>query len=191
MALMNNTALVELWPEARKSLRKLARCLDLGKYDLLLVGDGSGEDYQQTAAWACTSYDPLKKRAVVHAGMLTAATNNFAELFPYLHALWFHHHEHQGEPLRGYQVAVVSDSELTVRCGNRIYRRKANLCLWEAINWFERQAYVLRWHHVRRLSNPWNKLADVLAGQVRASAADVQEAATAAVQQVLPHVLME
>src|SRR5688500_8729707 len=115
--------------EDRAQLRQLDRELGLGDHDLLLVGDGSGTVYQRPAGWACVAYDRLLKKAVVHAGGATTGTTNYAELFPYVHALWYHHQDHQGEPLRGYRVAVVSDSEVTVRCGNRLYQRRANGCL--------------------------------------------------------------
>jgi hypothetical protein len=70
----------------------------------------------------------------------------------------FHDQEHPpGGPSRAH---VACDSELTVRCGNRQYARRANGALWAAIEWFERRGYRLRWHHVARDSSPWNRLAD-------------------------------
>jgi ribonuclease HI len=175
MKAMREGDLLLLDKEARRSLRALVRELNIGGHDLLLVGDGSGEDYLKPAGWCCIAYDRLLKRAIVHAGMVTTGTNNFAELIPYWHALWFFSQEHKDERPRGYKVAIVSDSEITVRCGNKQYQRKANLSLWTAIEWFERQAYVFHWHHVRRLTNVWNKLADAVAGQIRSQCREMQE----------------
>jgi hypothetical protein len=70
---------------------------------------------------------------------------------------------------------VVSDSEVTVRCGNGDYTRRANGCLWAGIEWFERRAYVFQWHHVRRLGNGWNALVDSIAGKARQLALGVLE----------------
>ena len=65
------------------------------------------------------------------------------------------------------RVQIVSDSELTVRCGNGVYQRKANACLWAAVQWFELNGYLLAWRHVRRNSNAWSALMDSVAGQAR------------------------
>jgi ribonuclease HI len=157
--------------EAEGDLEALARSLDLAEYDLLLVGDGSGTVYAEPAGWSCLAHDRIKGSIVLHAGAVTAGTNNFAELAPYVHALWFHHQEHPlGAPIRAH---VVSDSELTVRCGNGQYARRANGPLWAAIEWFERHGYRLRWHHVARASIPWNRLADEVAGRARRAVAGI------------------
>ena len=157
--------------DARPGLKDLARSLDIAEYDLLLVGDGSGTVYAEPAGWSCLAYDRIKDSIVLHAGAVTAGTNNFAELAPYAHALWFHHQEH---PLGGpFRAHVVSDSELTVRCGNRQYTRRANGALWAAIEWFEGQGYRLRWHHVARATIPWNRLADEVAGRARRAIAGI------------------
>ncbi len=76
------------------------------------------------------------------------------------------------------RVQVVSDSELTVRCGNGRYGRKANGCLWAALAWFEANRYEIRWRHVARNSNAWSALADRLAGVARTSMGSVVGAAT-------------
>ena len=157
--------------EAKEGLEDLARSLAIAEYDLLLVGDGSGTVYAEPAGWSCLAYDRIKDSIVLHAGAVTAGTNNFAELAPYLAALWFHHQEH---PLGGpFRVHVVSDSELTVRCGNRQYARRANGSLWAAIEWFERHGYRLRWHHVARATSPGNRLADEVAGRARRAIAGI------------------
>jgi ribonuclease HI len=150
-------------------LEALAEQLRLPDHDLLLVGDGSGSIFTQPAGWACIAYDRLGGKAVVHAGGLTTGTNNFAELAPYIQALWFHNQEHSKPPKRAFEVAIMSDSEVTVRCGNRQYARNANGCLWSSIEWFERNGYALSWVHVRRNSNPWNAWADQIAGYFRCS----------------------
>ena len=157
--------------EVKEGLEDLARSLDLAEYDLLLVGDGSGTVYTEPAGWSCLAYDRIKDSIILHAGAVTAGTNNFAELAPYFHALWVHHQEH---PLGGpFRAHVVSDSELTVKCGDRRYTRRANGSLWAAIEWFERHGYRLRWHHIARATSPWNRLADEVAGRARRAIAGI------------------
>jgi ribonuclease HI len=148
-------------------LEALAEELRLTDHDLLLVGDGSGSVYHRPTGWACVAYDRLKPQVTVHAGALTCGTSNFAELAPYVQALWYHHQDH-GQPTQAdTDVALVSDSEVVVRCGNRQYSRNANACLWAAIEWFERCGYRLTWRHVRRASIDWNVWADRIAGYLR------------------------
>lgn len=149
------------------ALESLARELCLADFDLLLVGDGSGTVYHQPAGWACTAYDRRKGKAVLHAGAASCGTNNFAELVPYIQALWHHHQDHGQEPATPVRVVIVSDSELTVRCGGGQYSRNANGCLWAAVDWFAANGYRLSWRHVRRNTNPWNAWADQLAGRAR------------------------
>src|SRR5260370_20505212 len=125
------------------SLEALAEALHVPDHDLLLVGDGSGTVYTQAAGWACAAYDRLKQQVTVHAGAATCGTNNFAELAPYVQALWHHHQDHGQAPDVPVEVVVISDSELTVRCGNRQYSRGANACLWASVEWFEGRGYKL------------------------------------------------
>ena len=175
-----DTGPVPLNRTERVALLKLGRQLNLGEYDLLLVGDGSGGDYRGTAGWACVAYDRVLKSGVIHAGAVTSATVNYAELFPYLHALWYHAQEHRGSDQQTpWRVAVVSDSEVTVRCGNGEYARHANGSWWQALEWFTGTNYEMEWHHVRRLTNEWNAIADAIAGAARAQAAALRHAARA------------
>jgi ribonuclease HI len=153
--------------EAVGELEALAAELALPDFDLLLVGDGSGTVYTRPAGWACAAYDRVRARVTVHAGVLSCGTNNLAELAPYLQALWYHHQDHGQNPQTPARVVIVSDSEVTVRCGNRQYARGANGCLWAGLDWFERRGYRLAWRHVRRGSNAWNVWADRVAGHVR------------------------
>lgn len=169
---------VRLDKSERTALRALASQLELDDYDLLLVGDGSGGDYRGAAGWACVAYDRVLKTGVIHAGAVTSATVNYAELFPYLHALWYHAQEHRGIGQRPpWQVAVVSDSEVTVRCGNGEYGRHANVAWWRALEWYADNGYAIRWHHVRRLTNEWNRIADAIAGAARGQAFALRRAA--------------
>lgn len=159
--------MMELDRTARRMLRRAADRLGVGPHDLLLVGDGTASGYDSPAGWACTAYDRTLRRAVVHLGAATTGSTGMAELYPFVHALWFHHLEHRGETARFYRVALVSDSEVTVRCGNKQHARRANGALWAAVDWYARNGYLLEWHHVRRLSDPWNELADALSRSAR------------------------
>jgi ribonuclease HI len=157
----------QLPPEAAAELDDLARRLVLPAFDLLLVGDGSGTVHHRPAGWACVAYDRLKQQAVLHTGAVSCGTNNLAELFPYVQALWHHHQNHDQVVPAPVRVQIVSDSELTVCCGNGRYARRANGALWAAVAWFEQNGYRLGWRHVPRNSNVWHALMDRLAGRSR------------------------
>jgi ribonuclease HI len=154
-------------PEASAALDRLAADLHLPAHDLLLYGDGSGSTYEKSVGWACIAHDRRKRRVTVHVGALSCGTNNVAELSPYVQALWFHHQDHGKAPAAAVQVVIVSDSEMTVRCGNGWYGRNANACVWAEIDAFEKLGYRLQWRHVPRNSNPFHVLADKFAGQAR------------------------
>lgn len=143
--------------------------LNVADYDLLLVGDGSGNTADLPCGWYCTEYRRGAGSVVRHRGGCNMGSNNHAELMPYIQALWAFQvrKEKNRWSLLPVQVVIVSDSELTVRCGNRQYERKANKHLWAVIDWFELQGYVFRWVHVPRNSNPLNALADQEAGKTR------------------------
>jgi ribonuclease HI len=163
----------------RAHLEGLATELLLPAFDLLLVGDGSGTTLVKPSGWYCVSYERSLGEGGVqeHFGGAGGGTNNYAELLPYCFALWAYHVSKQvptsvksASPVR---VAVVSDSEVTVRCGNGEYERRANACLWAQVEWFERNGYDFRWVHVPRNSNPLNERADAVAGLARSAMASV------------------
>jgi ribonuclease HI len=154
-------------PSGIPELEGLSRRLGLADYDLLLIGDGSGTVYDQPAGWACLAYDTMKQQVRLHTGALSCSTNNAAELLPYLQALWFFHQDHGQAPPSPARVQVVSDSELTVRCGLGRYARRANACYWAALAWFEGHGYRLSWRHVPRNSNTWLAWMDAAAGHAR------------------------
>lgn len=151
--------------EAATYLEQLATTLNLD-FDLLLVGDGSGTVLDMPCGWACIAYDRVRNQVTVHRGASSCGTTNFAELMPYVQALW-HYHRNQPPLEAVVEVAIISDSEVTVHCGNRRYARRANGCLWAAMEYFEAIGYFINWWHIPRNSNNWSAHADTLAGAAR------------------------
>jgi ribonuclease HI len=64
----------------------------------VLFGDGSGNTVEGSCGWAVTLLSPLYGRRKVLVGGASSGTNNYAELMPYVHALW---HLHNPERIRG------------------------------------------------------------------------------------------
>jgi len=149
------------------NLELLAGRLGVQDFDLMLAGDGSGNTCDDPCGHACVAYDQVRQEVMVHKGGFNHGTNNFAELMPYLHALWHYWSSGRFSMKNPIRVLVVSDSELTVNQGKRKYRREANACLWAAMDWFEENGFCFEWRHVRRNSNPIHTTCDKIAGDAR------------------------
>lgn len=152
-------------------MEAVALSLGLRGFDLLVVADGSGMRLDQPCGWACYLWYPAVGKVWEHLGGTSGGTNNYAELAPFAYALWHWHYTHFAvgslrQP-QDVKVELVSDSELTVRCGNGLYHRNANLPLWASIDWFETHGYALHWTHVPRNSTLPNKEADRRGKEVR------------------------
>lgn len=152
-------------------IKEVVNNLALPNFDVLLLGDGSGNSPNTCSAWGCVRYLPLKSLVEVHCGGQTLGTNNFAELMPYLCVLWLDYAEKHPFPRK---IEIVSDSEVSVKCGNREYSRNANLPLWASFDCLEKLGYTIHWNHISRNTNPANALCDRLAGQVREEIEKIQ-----------------
>lgn len=154
-----------------EQLEELVTELVLGDPDVVVMGDGSGSTAELPCGWFYTLFDRRSRWLTEEWGGVSGGTNNYAELSPYLHAMWVYHTRTFGNgELRlkpNVSVAIVSDSEITVRCGNRQYERRANAGLWAQIEWYEAHGYRMYWHHVTRNSTPFHVKADRLANVAR------------------------
>lgn len=146
----------------KQDLEKLAAEYGV-EYDLLLIGDGSGSTSDKPCGWWVTAYNRRAGRVYFQAGATSGGTNNYAEIAPYLQALW---HFDTTEPTPT-KVLIISDSELTIRIGQGRYGRKANLGLWAQIDCYREKGYEINWRHVYRNTNRYSKLADKGANVVR------------------------
>jgi ribonuclease HI len=148
---------------------ELGRKLGLGMtdFDIMLVGDGSGTTVDKACGWYCGAY--MRPYTYAFRGGASNGTNNFAELMPYVHALWTLHSmlNRWTYGKQHYKVTIVSDSEVTVRIGNGQYQATKNESLWAAMNWFKDNGYEITWIHVPRNSNPISTLADAEAKKAR------------------------
>ncbi len=159
-------------------LEHLATSLKANEFDLMLVGDGAGSFVHTPCGWFVTLYERATGKVSEHFGGAGGGTNNYAELEPFSYALWAYRHVlwayhtgkygNTGAPVTNPpRSLIVSDSEVTVGCGNKEYTRRANAPLWASIEWFESKGYKFQWVHVPRNSNPFHEKADRVAKQVR------------------------
>lgn len=160
-----------------QAFESLASQLNVADFQLMLVGDGSGTYFNLPCGWACASYFRPTGSIKRHFGGATGGTNNYAELAPFLHVLWVFHaarekkYGNKNKP--PVKILAVSDSEITVKCGNREYMRWANRALWFQLDWYVANGYHVVWKHVPRNSNPINVWADAQAGVIRQQMEDL------------------
>jgi ribonuclease HI len=164
--------------QLKDQIEQLAAELGAAPFDLMLVGDGAGSFVATPCGWYVVLYERATGRLWEHWGGAGGGTNNYAELEPFNFAVWAYRHvlwgyhtgklAGQGAVPKAPRVLVVSDSQVTVRCGAGEYERKMNLPLWASVEWFERKGWRFQWRHVARNSNPFNARADRIAKRVRA-----------------------
>lgn len=145
-------------------INQLRSDLSIQEYEVLLVSDGSGTVATRASAWCCVRHQKSDNLIDIHYGSANLGTNNFAELVPIVNTLWLDSYEKHKLPRK---IVVVSDSELTVKCGNREYARNFNLMFWKSLDYLESIGYTIHWKHVPRNSNPLNSLCDKMAGSLR------------------------
>lgn len=133
--------------------------------EVIIFGDGSGTTIGNPFAWACFVVNMEAGTVYRITGGGSCGTSNYAELSPYVNAIWWV--AFSGSLTGKRRVGIVSDSELTVKCGRREYERRANGHLWAAIEHFEKSGFEIQWHHIRRNTNPVSKDCDLIAGGLR------------------------
>lgn len=143
---------------------ELEKLIDLTKYDVVLVGDGSGTSAGEACAWNCLLYETKTNRETWLNGGLSSGTNNVAELLPYITSLWHYDYLNPGKEIR---VCIITDSEFTAKCGDGIYEKKINLAYWKALSYFKDIGYKISWKHIYRNTNCISSFCDKKAGELR------------------------
>lgn len=157
------------------NLLEFLRAQEIYTWDIVLFGDGSGTQNQFPGAYGTILIDKTTGRRQLLAGAMSHASVNFMELQAYVAALGFHYREiwkdrRTGETKR---VFIFTDSEVTQRCGNGVYRRQANQDLWALFDWYVQRGYICRFIWIPRDTHAPNKLADKIAGQSRKAMVEI------------------
>jgi ribonuclease HI len=147
------------------AFRDLAQSLSLPELDVIIVADGSGTVPSKSGGCAALIWDRRTDETHEIRSALSHSTNNFSELFPFVHALWMI--QKTASLARGDSVGCVSDSQITVKAGQKLYSRSANECLWDAIEYFETGGIRFEWRWVPRNSNPLNAWCDKRSREMR------------------------
>lgn len=149
-----------------RTLEELLAAEKIKTWDILIVGDGSGSNWDREAGWAATSVERVTMERKVWAGAMNRGTVNVAEVMAYLQPLeWFAARERdrrqKKQPTRAYQVHILTDSEYCRQAGaSGGVGAGTNAGLWAAFGAFARLGFVLHWHHIPRNSCGLHEFAD-------------------------------
>lgn len=192
----------------RELLSAMLQKLGNPKYDVLIVGDGSGTGWATACGWACTLVikNPENRR-FFYGGMDTASIN-MAESMPYLHALTWYDNNGGYDRLKlvGHlDVLILTDSEVTANWGNQAMQPypvevpRKQVGIYAALREYGRLGYNCKFVWIPRQSNGFNYMADLIAGITRRTViavnndmlGDVSQIATRTAQAIDNMVVMD
>lgn len=151
-------------------------------WDWLIVSDGSGTTWQQSAGWCGVLLHRHSFRRHVFSGSLSYGTNNLAEILGVAHPLWYLG-DQERQP-RWQKVRVLTDSQYVASSINTPRQRpKAHAALWHTIWTAQRQLLRVSATWIRRDTLSLNQLADAVAGE---SSRRQRGAAAAAAERLRP-----
>jgi len=163
-----------LTPEEQKPLEDLLKDHGVKNWDFLIVGDGSGSNWNREAGWGAVSIEKITMERLVWTGTMNKGTVNFAEMMAYQQPLsWLAAREEdrrakRAVKYRAYQVHIFTDSDYCRQTGNSKNRLVAkNGALWAAFDSYVRQGFVLNWHWIPRGSVALNSYCDRLSKLAR------------------------
>lgn len=160
---------------------------NIGDWDVLLIGDGSGTGWDSPAGWASVLIDRRTSGRRTFYGGLNLGSINLAEMMPYFQALCWFHNAHGMERLRErcpLLVHVITDSQVTALHGNRAANRHEDLPkvgqrpLWAAVREFAALGYRIQFHWAERCESGLNYLADLIAALSRRGIMQIDQLAT-------------
>jgi len=145
-------------------------------WDLLLVGDGSGNQWNLPSGWASILVHRWHGIRPLFFGAMNSGSINLAEMMPYLQALtWYDKHAGHAEIKTSgpRNVHIITDSRVIATHGTTAadFKQPLPACsqraLWAAMREFGFMGYRITWHWAARSSNSLNFLADLIAGMAR------------------------
>lgn len=165
-------------PPDAELLHLLLQRLRISHWDVLLVGDGSGCQWEQPAGWASALVDRNTRGRRLSYGAANAGSINFAESLPYMQALSWYDKFFGKARLRelhsGIHVHVLTDSQIVARWGTEAANLETvtplprdHIAIWSTIREYRRLGYVFTFHWAPRLTSGLNWAADLIAGLCR------------------------
>ena len=165
----------EMTPIGQETLERVLERLqiDKDKTDYLLVGDGSGSNWNTSAGWGCVSIAIKTGQRQAWYGGMSKGTVNLAEMMAYIQPLsWIsaqRDKERKEEGTSSFcRVHIITDSQYCQGQGDKkVLRPKKNGTLWRIFSDFERNGILLNWHWLGRDDVELNRLADAMSKAAR------------------------
>ena len=178
------------------SVNSIVEHLNIAEWDALIIGDGSGSNWQNSCGWSAVIVDRYSGVRKLSYGSAVPGTLMISELLPYLFALnWYSSKDGPGpsqlkekrEKGKNLNVHVISDNEIIVNCGKFPASRKAHKALWAAMDFFANQGYAIKYHHVKRNVIRLNVLVDEVARRSRLDTNNIWSEACTALKKKYPN----
>ena len=156
-----------------QTLEQLLASLEISNWDFLIVGDGSGSNWDREAAWTSVSIERVTGERIVWYGGLNRGTVNFAEIMAYIQPLnWLVTREEdrrrKNRKPRVQRIHIITDSDYCRQVGNRKDKNVTkNAALWAVFDVFVRQGLCIEWHWLRRNACDLNTYCDQLSKLAR------------------------
>lgn len=136
-----------------KSLQAVLDHFKITDWDVLMVGDGSGYNWNIGCGWAGVLIDRHTMGRKLYGGAWSAGTIMIAEIMPYIQGLaWYDsvHAEERRAQLRRQvlNVHVICDNKTVVDQGNGVIGRKKMLPWWACWGNYLRTGYTAKFHFV-------------------------------------------
>jgi len=131
-----------------QQIKELIKELKAENYHYVIISDGSGTTVKSPCGFASVIFSAENNNIIKLSGALVNGTNNLAELMPFIYSFWYI--ENQFHPI-DKDILCISDSELTVKQGNKSYTR--NNLLWSCVDAFYIDNFI-DWKWLPRNSNP-------------------------------------
>ena len=152
------------------------------QWDLLLVGDGSGNKWHAANGWCCVLLDRLARGRRLHYGAMDAGSINLAEGMPYLQALNWYDNNGGKQRLRDQgtlNVHVITDSQVIAGWGTAaatlgVALPRNNAVIWAGMRELGRLGYRMHYHWCNRATSGLNNVADLIAGLCRLEMIDLK-----------------
>jgi ribonuclease HI len=150
--------------------------LGIEKWDLVLIGDGSGSQWKMPCGWATVAIERRHRTRKVFYGAVNHGTVNFAEMMAYVQPLTWYLQKQQkarkkaaGRARRmDRRIHIITDSAY---CANRGESRDLSCpvhrILWGTFELIRRQGLHLEWHWEKRNRVELNTYADRLSKVAR------------------------
>jgi ribonuclease HI len=156
-----------------ETLQQLVTRLGIHTWDYLLVGDGSGSNWDWGAGWGSVLIEAATDERIVFGGGVNLGTVNFAEIMAALQPLEYVANKETAKrkasgKTRAVHVHILTDSEYCRNTGNSSNRMMdANAGLWAVFDVFKRHGLIIRWHWIKRETVDLNRYADTISKLVR------------------------